>query len=98
MRILHAGSAGTLESSDVLITVERNPDKGIEIELESISEARFGNQIREVIQETLKALQVSDVKVRVQDRSALDCTIRARLTAAVFRAAGIERYPWEVLQ
>ena len=98
MRILHTGNAGTLESSDVLITVERNLEKGIIIELESISEARFGNRIREVITETLQKLHVQDVKVRVQDRSALDCTIRARLTAAVFRAAGIEKYPWEELE
>lgn len=98
MRVLHPGSAGTLESSDVLITVERNPENGLVIELESISEARFGNRIREVIGETLKKLQVEDVKVRVQDRSALDCTIRARLMVAIFRAAGIEKYPWEELE
>jgi citrate lyase subunit gamma (acyl carrier protein) len=97
MRILHSGTAGTLESSDVLITVEQNPKKGMEIDLESISESRFGGRIREVITETLAELKVTDAVVRVKDRSALDCTIRARLIAAAYRAAGIKTYNWEAL-
>lgn len=95
MQILQPGTAGTLESSDALITLERNPAKGIVIELESISESRFGGQIRKVIADTLAELKVEDVLVRVKDRSALDCTIRARLIAAVYRAAGIKTVKWE---
>ena len=97
MRILHSGTAGTLESSDAMITVEQNPKKGIEIDLESISESRFGGQIRKVITETLGDLKVGDAVVRVKDRSALDCTIRARLITAAYRAAGIKTFNWEAL-
>ena len=97
MRIIHTGIAGTLESSDALITVEQNRDKGILIDLESTSESRFGNQIRQVVLDTLSELKVMDARIRVQDRSALDCTIRARLVTAVYRAAGIKTFNWEVL-
>lgn len=97
MRISHAGTAGTLESSDVMITIEENSGKGIEIELESLSESRFGNQIRAVISGTLAELKVTDAMVRVKDRSALDCTIRARIITAAYRAAGITTYHWEAI-
>ena len=95
MHILQNGTAGTLESSDAMISIERNPSKGVVIELESITESRFGNQIRRVIEETLKELRIDDALVTVKDRSALDCTIRARLITAAYRAAGIKTVKWE---
>jgi len=97
MQILHNGTAGTLESSDALVSIERNPSKGVMIELESITESRFGNQIRKVVEETLKELKIDDALVTVKDRSALDCTIRARLITAAYRAAGIKTVKWEEL-
>jgi citrate lyase subunit gamma (acyl carrier protein) len=97
MRIARTGTAGSLESSDVLITVEPNPREGLEVDLQSNTESRFGRQIRQVIEDTLRNLKVTDARVRVQDRSALDSTIRARLTAAVYRAAGISTFKWEEL-
>ena len=75
--------AGTLESNDVLMTVREN--KGVEIEIESIVFAQFGNQIRKVIEETLKARNVENIYVHCADKGALDYTIKSRLISALDR-------------
>jgi len=97
MKIMKTGLAGSLESSDVLITVDSNPEKGRDITLNSTVQRQYGKQIIKVVNATLDLLSVDDVKVRLEDKGALDCTIRARLEAAVYRAAGSETYPWEKL-
>lgn len=95
MRIVKTGIAGTLESSDVLITVSENTSGGVEIDLKSIVEKQFGKQIRKVISEKMEEMGISDALVEVNDKGALDCTIRARLEAASYRAAGIQHVRWE---
>ncbi|MDA3812393.1 MAG: citrate lyase acyl carrier protein [Spirochaetaceae bacterium] len=95
MRVVKTGISGTLESSDVLVTVSENPAKGIEIELESIVEKQFGKQIRRVIYEKMTELGINDATVSINDKGALDCTIKARLEAAAYRAAGISHVRWE---
>ena len=78
--------AGTLESGDIMITI--GPGKGLEVNLQSSVEAQFGRQIRTVITETLEGLDIHDARVDAVDKGALDCTIRARVTAAAVRATG----------
>ncbi|MBR4775312.1 MAG: citrate lyase acyl carrier protein [Bacteroidales bacterium] len=78
--------AGTLESGDIMITI--GPGKGLEVNLQSSVEAQFGRQIRAVITETLQGLGIEDARVDAVDKGALDCTIRARVTAAAVRATG----------
>jgi len=95
MRVVKTGIAGTLESSDVMITVSENTSKGIEIELQSIVEKQFGKQIRRVINEKMEELGIKDATISVNDKGALDCTIGARLEAASYRAAGISHVRWE---
>lgn len=90
------GMAGTLESSDITISIEPNEGKGIEIQLKSTVENQFGNQIRKVIREQLDELKITDVLVRANDKGALDCTIRARIMTAVGRASQGKCLPWEV--
>lgn len=90
------GVAGTLESSDITISFEPNEDKGIEIQLKSTVESQFGNQIRKVIREKLEELGIKDALVRANDKGALDCTIKARVTTAVSRASQSKSFPWEV--
>ncbi len=97
MKIVKTGMAGTLESSDVMITVRDNNGKGIEIHLQSIVEKQFGNQIRKVVQNFLERFSVEEGLIQINDRGALDCTIEARLAAAVYRAAGKSDYDWENL-
>ena len=94
MKIVTTGVAGTLESSDVLVTVIPPGVKGLEIELESVVKKQFGKQIVSVVREVLEKLEVADAFVSLQDKGALDCTIRARTEAAVYRAAGITSYRW----
>ena len=81
-------SAGTLESGDILIQIA--PGHGLEIELQSSVEAQFGRQIKSVITQTLEGLGINDACVRAVDKGALDCTIRARVTAAAVRATGVD--------
>jgi len=91
--------AGTLESSDLQITIDKNDDKGIIINLQSSVEYQYGKQIKSVITETLNSLGIDNVNVEVVDKGALDCTIKARTIAVVHRASEItENIDWEELE
>ena len=83
---IKSAMAGTLESGDILIQVE--PGKGLQVDLQSSVSAQFGRQIKAVITDTLKGLGVENASIKATDKGALDCTIRARVTAAVVRATG----------
>ncbi|MBR3101494.1 MAG: citrate lyase acyl carrier protein [Muribaculaceae bacterium] len=80
--------AGTLESGDILIQISPTEKQGVEIELQSSVAYQFGEQIKKVIRETLDGLGIDKALVRATDKGALDCTIRARVTAAAVRATG----------
>ena len=84
MEILKCASAGTMESSDAYIEIEPT-ESGITIQLESVVEKQFGNAIRATVREVLGEYGVENAVVRVVDRGALDCVIRARLETAVLR-------------
>ena len=43
-----------------------------------------------------KTLLVQKVDGPAVDKGALDCTVRARVTAAIFRSAQSDAYEWEV--
>jgi citrate lyase subunit gamma (acyl carrier protein) len=58
------------------------------VELQSSVAAQFGRQIKAVITETLQGLGIDNASVKATDKGALDCTIRARVTAAAVRATG----------
>ena len=95
MGIEHSATAGTLESSDALITVEPG-EGGIALDVTSSVMNQYGRQIKATVLETLGRLDVKDAKVTVVDKGALDCTLKARVECAVFRScdessAGI---PW----
>lgn len=94
MDIKRIAVAGTLESSDCMVTVEPI-DKGLELELDSSVIRQYGRQIRKVTMETLKRLEVKKARVTIVDKGALDCTIKARVECAVMRAAEHEgRINW----
>ena len=92
MNIKKPAMAGTLESSDILITLQPNDD-GIKIDLQSNVLATFGDAIEATIREVLREFDIQNIYVNAVDRGALDCTIRARMQCAVCRAAEI-RYDW----
>ena len=82
MEIIRPAIAGTLESSDCQVTVEAG-NGSIEFELESSVLNQYGNQIKKVTMETLKNLDIDSVKIKIVDKGALDCTIKARIEGAV---------------
>ena len=95
MKIEQTALVGTLESSDVQITLSQGPG-GIDMLLDSEVAAEYGDQIKTVV--GLDAYGIADATVQIVDKGALDCTIRARVTAAVQRAIGKPNDPeWEVI-
>ena len=80
--------AGTLESGDIFIQIAPNDNAGLHIDLESTVAYQFGDQIKKVITKTLQGLGIDQAEVKATDKGALDCTIRARVTAAAVRATG----------
>ena len=94
MEIKKPAIAGTLESSDCQVTVEAREGK-VDFSLESAVINQYGNQIKKVAYETLENLGIDNVKLTIVDKGALDCTIKARIEAAVYRSIGqIEDLPW----
>ena len=84
MEIKKYAVAGTMESSDVYVEIEPF-DGGIEIELESVVLKQFGESIKKTVSEVLTQQGIENALVRVKDRGALDCVIRARVETALFR-------------
>ena len=94
MEILKAAAAGTLESSDCMVTVE--PGEGISLDLSSSVMNQYGRQIKAAVLETLERLDVKNANVTVVDKGALECTLKARVECAVFRScdASSANIPW----
>ena len=80
MELKKPAVAGTLESSDVQITLRPNPGQGIQINLQSDVKA---------VRHLLSEFDVRDALVDVNDKGALDFAIRARMECAVCRAAEV---------
>lgn len=86
MIVLQTAAAGTLESSDIMVTVM--PDsEGVKIELESSVYQQYSESILKTIRDVTDSLGVTNVKIVAYDRGALDCTIRARVETALMRAS-----------
>ncbi len=83
--ILKAASAGTMESSDAYVEIEPC-DNGLQIHVESVVERQFGAAIEAAVQDVLREQEVENATVRVADRGALDCVLRARVETAILRA------------
>ncbi len=79
--------AGTLESSDAYVEIEPC-DSGVKIEIESVVENQFGENIKKAVNEVINEYGVDNAIVRVKDRGALECVIRARVETAVLRGKG----------
>ena len=76
-------AAGSLESSDCLITISDSDT--LEIVIESVVFKQFGDEILKVITDTLKEQKIEKIKVLCQDKGALDYTIKSRLETAILR-------------
>ena len=96
MKNIKQAIAGTLESSDLLVKVEPNEQQS------GYRDSKRGHQ---AIRQTNQARGRRDFgqagvdrgTVVIEDKGALDYAIRARVQAAVLRAAGSEELNWEQL-
>lgn len=86
-KIIRRATAGTLESSDVFVTLEPH-EGGVEIEIDSVVKNQYGEAIRAAVEDVLQDMQISAARVSLIDRGALDCVIRARVETAVLRGKG----------
>ena len=93
MELKKPAMAGTMESSDVQITLRPNPGQGIVVQLQSDVKVMFGDAIEETVRAVLAEFDVRDALVDVKDKGALDFVIRARMQCAVCRAAEVQ-YDW----
>ena len=82
--IIRSAAAGTLESSDVYVEIAPGAG-GIDFQLESEVKEQFGQAIEQVVYEVLRQHQVENACIRMMDRGALDCVIRARMETAILR-------------
>ena len=77
MEIKKSAVVGTLESSDIMITLNPSDAGRIDIQLESSVEKQFGAQIRRVIEDTLTRLGIQSAQV-----VAVDCGTRLTQSAS----------------
>lgn len=85
MQIQHKASAGTMQSSDLMVIVE--PADTLQLEIESTVKKQFEHLIRARILSTLKELGIVAGRIQVSDRGALDYAIAARVETAIRRAS-----------
>ena len=83
MKILKKTTAGTMESSDAYIEIE--PCDTVEIELSSVVKNQFGDSIIETAKSVLSECGITGARVKISDRGALDCVLRARIETACLR-------------
>ncbi|MBK5201634.1 MAG: citrate lyase acyl carrier protein [Spirochaetaceae bacterium] len=97
MEVTKQSVSGTLESSDIMITIEKSTI-GNQIELNSTVEKQFGDSIRKTINTTLREFEINNAKVGAIDKGALDCIIIARLKAAIYHSVSDEDKQSEVFK
>jgi len=86
--------AGTLESSDLLVEIVPSATNSLDIEITSSVEKQFGELIKNTVISTLSEMGVQSALVKINDKGALDCVIKARVQAAVIRATAGSDIVW----
>jgi len=87
MDVCKKATAGTMESSDVYVEIAPGEGK-IDVMVESVVKAQFGEAIYETVLDVLREMNVNSANVRIMDQGALECVIRARVETAVLRGKG----------
>ena len=82
--ISKAAKAGSLESNDLMIMIE--PSDKLDITLNSVVKEQYGDKILKAINEVLDEEGVTKANIVIEDKGALDFTIRARLRTAIERS------------
>lgn len=97
MQIIKEAIAGSLESSDLLVSVAPSQDGELDVVLRSEVAKQFGAQIRRLVLETVEQMRITSGRFIIEDKGALDCVIQARVQTATLRACGIDHPTWEQL-
>lgn len=82
--IIKAAKAGSLESNDLMIMIE--PSDKLDITLNSVVKEQYGDKILKAINEVLDEEGVTKANIVIEDKGALDFTIRARMRTAIERS------------
>ena len=82
--ISKAAKAGSLESNDLMIMIE--PSDKLDITLNSVVKEQYGDKILKAINEVLDEEGVTKANIVIEDKGALDVTIRARMRTAIERS------------
>lgn len=85
MVIAKQAVCGTLQSNDCFVRITSG-EEGIRLFIESSVKETFGKQIEETIRMKLKDMEVEVCDLYIEDKGALDYTIRARVETAVKRS------------
>ena len=88
MKILKPAFSGTMESSDAYVEIQ--PSDALDIQIESVVKQQFGDKIDAAVRDVLTECGVEAAAVRVVDRGALECVLRARVETAVKRGGGAD--------
>lgn len=83
--IVRPARAGSAESNDVLVII--SPSDDLTIDISSEVSVQYGEDIEKVIREKLQDLGVEKAQIKIEDKGALDFTLRSRVEAAVLRGA-----------
>ena len=84
---IKAAQAGTLESSDVLISIApADAGSGIQLNLVSATKQQFVAHLQKLITVMLQEAGIEDATLHVNDKGAIDCVIEARVKTAILRA------------
>jgi citrate lyase subunit gamma (acyl carrier protein) len=89
VKLVKTGQAGSQNKGDLVVTVKpRKKGTGLKLNVTSSVGKLFGKSINNSVTTTLDELNVKDAIVKIKDDGALDYVIKARLEAAVSKAAG----------
>jgi citrate lyase subunit beta/citryl-CoA lyase len=88
-----AGRRGSEVRSDLWVELELRDSGGIELHIKSKVDFMYGEANRKLAQDVLKALGVSNARVRIEDSGALPFVIMARIETAVRRAQPDRKVP-----
>lgn len=93
--IVRTAKSGSLESNDALVFISPGEDS-IELEIESPVKILFGKQIEKLVYQILEEKNIDKIKIKIIDKGALECTLKARLISALNRASeGAVKDDWE---
>ena len=82
--LLKTASAGTLESSDCLVTA--SPAEKLKLEYKGANSEIFAERTMQLVESIVKNHGLNGAGISIQDQGALEITIKARLETALMRA------------